>query len=161
MNCVHLCLIVHSFSYCQTLTAGCELSVIVLCQRRLAFLCSFWQTLWMVGILNINQKSICSITGTLLAMEVTKLVKKNFNIYRGPMVNQLISKYFLYIALNKKSTLQKISKFISFTDDHTGWELILPRVVCLRQWSSHSPLMVLFRFGPLVFTKILLFDGKC
>lgn len=35
-------------------------------------------------------------------MEVTKLVKKNFIFYRGPMVNQLISKYFLYMALNKK-----------------------------------------------------------
>lgn len=64
----------------------------------------------MFGILNINQKSICSFIGTLLAMEVTKLVKKNFNFYRGPMINQLITKYFLYIALNKKSTLQKISK---------------------------------------------------
>lgn len=53
-------------------------------------------------------------------MEVTKLVKKNFNFYRGPMINQLISKNFVYIALNKKSTLQKISKFISFTDDRTG-----------------------------------------
>lgn len=74
----------------------------------------------MFGILNMNQKSIFSFIDTLLAMEVTKLVKKNFNFYRGPMINQLISKNFVYIALNKKSTLQKISKFISFTDDHTG-----------------------------------------
>lgn len=74
----------------------------------------------MFGILNMNQKSIFSFIDTLLAMEVTKLVKKNFNFYRGPMINQLISKNFLYIALNKKSTPQKISKFISFTDDRTG-----------------------------------------